>query len=84
MLIRLSPMILDPAAAVEADVFVAEHGKPWRAPTWLTVHDVAVILCPSGGELNEKNQPYCRLGNLADGENSCVECKGLGYMFVGL
>jgi hypothetical protein len=32
-LIRLSPMILDPAAAVESNVFVAEHGKPWRAPT---------------------------------------------------
>ena len=34
-LVRLSPMILDPAAAVEADIFVAQHGKPWRAPTWL-------------------------------------------------
>ena len=78
------PMRLDPKAAMEADILVAEHGKPWRGPTWPSVDGVAVILCPSGGELDENGVPYCVLGEPGDDENGCIECKGTGYLFVGL
>ena len=54
MPIRFSPMTLDPSAAVEADIFVAEDGRPWRAPTWPSADGVAVILCPSSGELDDE------------------------------
>ena len=49
MPIRFSPMTLDPSAAVEADIFVAEDGRPWRAPTWPSADGVAVILCSRFG-----------------------------------
>ena len=42
-------MTLDPSAAVEADIFVAEDGRPWRAPTWPSADGVAVILCSRFG-----------------------------------
>ena len=82
--IRFSPMILDLDAAVEADIFAAEHGRPRRGPTWPTSDGVAIILCPSGGELDDEGHPFCLLGGPGDRENGCIECKGAGYMFVGL
>jgi hypothetical protein len=82
--IRFSPVTLDPSAAVEADIFVAEDGRPWRAPTWPSADGVAIILCPRGGELDDEGHPFCLLGGPSDGENGCIECKGAGYMFVGL
>ena len=84
MPIRFSPVTLDPSAAVEADIFVAEDGRPWRAPTWPSADGVAVILCPSSGELDDEGHPFCLLGGPGDRENGCIECKGAGYMFVGL
>jgi hypothetical protein len=44
----------------------------------------AVILCPSSGELDDEGHPFCLLRGPGDGENGCIECKGAGYMFVGL
>jgi len=84
MPIWFSPMTLDPSAAVEADIFVAEDGRPWRAPTWPSADGVAVILCPSSGELDDEGHLFCLLGGPGDGENGCIECKGAGYVFVGL
>jgi hypothetical protein len=69
-------------AAVEADIFVAEDGRPWRAPTWPSADGVALILCPSGGELDDEGDPFCSLGGPGDGENGCIECKGAGMSLL--
>ena len=95
MLIRFSPMKLDPKMAVEADIFCWEDGKPWRGPTWPLVDGVAIILCPDCGEIDEDggffepNTVYSNLGSPGDNDPDgthprCNMCKSAGYMFVGL
>jgi hypothetical protein len=60
MLIRFSPMKLDPKMAVEADIFCWEDGKPSRGPTWPRVDGVAIILCPDCGEIDEDGRFFER------------------------
>lgn len=95
MLIRFSPMKLDPKMAVEADIFCCEDGKPRRGPTWPLVDGVAIILCPNCGEIDkdgrffELNTVYSNLGGPGDNDPDgthlrCNMCKSAGYMFVGL
>jgi len=77
-------MTLDPKIALEAEIFAREDGVPYRGRTWPTKESVAVILCPSCGDLDKTNQLFSLFGEPGDGRNRCVECKGLGYLFVGL
>lgn len=76
-------MILEPQSAIDADIYCRKNGKPYTGQTWPTEDGVAIILCPSCGKLDENNRPFSLPGEPSDGVNGCVECKSLGYLFVG-
>jgi hypothetical protein len=88
-------MKLNPSAAVTADIYADEDGRPYTDATWPLDCGVAIILCPDCGEIDESgeffevNTVYSNMGDLGDNDengehNGCNECKSHGYVMVGI
>lgn len=78
--------------SVEADIFADEDGESYEGPTWPLENGIAIILCPSCGEIDEAGEffeagtVYSSWGepDTCSEDDRCNECKCLGFTFVGI